>query len=94
MNDRQFAAAHDRWLNAGNPADEEDDEICDVCGECMEYEEDVDVDEDSGRAYVCGGGWCCTNKNCGEEDPEEQRIDGITQAVEAITEPENNITTW
>lgn len=70
MNDKQFGEAHDRWLNAGNPADEEDDAICDVCGEFMEYETDVDVDEETGRACCSGGGWVCVNSSCGEEEEE------------------------
>jgi hypothetical protein len=50
---------YDNWLQQGNPADEEDAEICEDCGEFMEFEDDVDVDEDTGRAYVCGGSWTC-----------------------------------
>jgi len=64
---------YDAWLQHGNPADDPDPEICDVCGETMEWEDDVDVDEDTGRARACGGSWGCTNRDCGkpEEPPEE-----------------------
>lgn len=67
MNKEQFDRMHDRWLQLGNPADEEDPAICSLCNEFMEYEQDVDVDE-HGRPYLSGGSWHCNNKTCGEEN--------------------------
>lgn len=52
-------AGYDDWLQKGNPAEEPDDEICETCGEIMEYEDGVDVDEETGKAYLCFGGWTC-----------------------------------
>lgn len=52
---------YDNWLQKGNPADEPDDEICEECGAIMEYEDDVDVDEETGKPYISGGSFTCPN---------------------------------
>ena len=56
---------YDNWLQKGNPAeDEEDAPECEDCGEHMEHEVDVDIDEETGRAVSSGGSWHCTNPEC------------------------------
>lgn len=67
---------YDRWLNSGNPADEPEipeEGYCPHCGEEMSFEADVDCDEETGKAYYCGGGsWSCENKNCPPEKEEQE----------------------
>lgn len=72
MTNDKFNRMHDLWLQSGNPDDDPDGPCCDICSEPMEYEEDFDFDEDTGKVYRSGGGWNCTNKNCGETEKEEQ----------------------
>lgn len=65
---------YDNWLQKDNPAeipDIPDEGYCPHCGEEMECEADVDVCEETGRAFVCGGNWICTNRNCPPEKEEE-----------------------
>ena len=61
---------YDNWLQKDNPAemdDTPDEGFCPHCGEEMAFEPDVDVCEETGRAFLCGGGWSCENKNCPPE---------------------------
>lgn len=57
---------YDQWLQSGNPADDPDPEVCEKCGETMEWEDDVDLDEETGRPRASGGSWSCPNRNCGK----------------------------
>ena len=59
---------YDSWLTHDSASEEADPEICETCKELMEWRDDVDVDEDTGKAYLCGGSWHCRNKNCGKEE--------------------------
>jgi hypothetical protein len=54
-------AGYDDWLQKGNPDEEPEPKFCEACDAVMEYEDDVDVDEETGKAYVCFGGWSCPN---------------------------------
>lgn len=46
--------------------DEEDEDppFCDDCGQPMEPDADVDIDEDTRRPYVSGGTARCNNPDC------------------------------
>jgi hypothetical protein len=46
--------------------DNEDLPFCDDCGQPMEADADVDIDEDTRRPYVSGWTARCTNRNCPE----------------------------
>lgn len=59
---------YDSWKTLDETLESPDEEICSICGETMEFREDVDVDEETGRAYLCGGGWHCCNKDCGKDE--------------------------
>lgn len=72
MNEK-FNRMHDNWLQSGNPADEPEGPDCNICGNCLEYEEDFDMDEETGRVYRSGGSWHCTNEHCGETAQEEEQ---------------------
>lgn len=59
---------YDNWLTH-DPAQDEpetpEEGFCPHCNEEMEFEPDVDCDEETGRAYYCGGGsWICKTTNC------------------------------
>ena len=62
-NERKLSMMHDHWLQSGNPAEKDEEPICKCCGDFMNYEEDVDVDEDF-RPFVSGASWYCVNPNC------------------------------
>ena len=48
-----------------DPRDEEQDpEVCECCGENMEWEDDAEYDPEEGRVVYCGGDFHCTNKAC------------------------------
>jgi hypothetical protein len=65
---------YDAWLQSGNPADDPEDEMCETCGTAMVWEDNVDIDEDTGRARLCGGSWTCPSRSCGSttEPPEAE----------------------
>lgn len=42
-----------------NYHEETDDQYCPVCAEPMQWEDEVDVDDDTGEPFVCGGDWVC-----------------------------------
>ena len=47
------------------PAEEDEDPpFCDDCGQPMEAEPDVDIDEETGRPYVSGWTARCNNPDC------------------------------
>lgn len=63
---------YDSWKTHDPVSEEAEADICPTCSACMVWESDVDVDEDTGRAYVCGGSWRCENPNCGVTEEEKQ----------------------
>lgn len=70
---------YDSWLTEGSSSEEGEPDICETCGELMEWEDDVDVDEYTGKAYLSGGGWCCRNKNCGKDEKPPETSKEIVQ---------------
>lgn len=64
---------YDSWRTHDPASDEPEADICETCGSVMEWEDDVDVDEETGRAYRCGGHWSCKNPSCGEDEPAEEK---------------------
>ena len=42
-----------------NYHEEADDQYCPRCTEPMRWEDDIDVDADTGQPFVCGGDWVC-----------------------------------
>ena len=68
---------YDSWKTHDPASEEAEQDICETCGELMEWVDDVDVDEETGKAYLCGGNWHCPNKNCGQEQkPSEEENKG------------------
>jgi hypothetical protein len=49
----------DSWLDRHNPAEQEDEEICDKCDEPMEYRGEAEQDEDGNVSH--SGSWHCPN---------------------------------
>lgn len=69
---------YDSWKTHDSASEGVEPDICPTCNECMEWESDVDVDEDTGRPYICGGFWRCENRNCGVIEEEEKQEDKNT----------------
>jgi hypothetical protein len=64
MTPNKFNRMHENWLQSGNPADDPDLILCEFCEEPMEFGEDFDYDEDTGRVVSVGSSWSCCNQKC------------------------------
>jgi hypothetical protein len=50
-----------------NYHEEADDRYCTRCHEPLHWDDDIDVDEETGKAFVSGGDWLCLNPDCIDE---------------------------
>jgi hypothetical protein len=63
---------YDAWLERDNPANDPEPPECDKCGQHMEWEEDAERCEETGRVVSAGGSWSCMNQDCGLDNEDRK----------------------